>query len=122
MDPFAGLITLRKLCNHPDLVNGGPNRFEEHDLEADPTMAYGWYKRSGKMVVVRSILDLWRRGTNKTLLFSQSRQMLDILETLLICEGYSYLRMDGSTSIGARQKLVHDFNQVCQRSDSVTIW
>lgn len=26
MDPFVGLITLRKLCNHPDLVNGGPNR------------------------------------------------------------------------------------------------
>lgn len=26
MDSFVGLITLRKLCNHPDLVNGGPTR------------------------------------------------------------------------------------------------
>uniref|UniRef100_A0A915PJK8 Helicase ATP-binding domain-containing protein n=1 Tax=Setaria digitata TaxID=48799 RepID=A0A915PJK8_9BILA len=27
MDAFVGLITLRKLCNHPDLITGGPNKF-----------------------------------------------------------------------------------------------
>ncbi|MCP9264891.1 DNA excision repair protein ERCC-6 [Dirofilaria immitis] len=27
MDAFVGLIILRKLCNHPDLVTGGPNKF-----------------------------------------------------------------------------------------------
>lgn len=27
MNSFVGLITLRKLCNHPDLVNGGPNKY-----------------------------------------------------------------------------------------------
>lgn len=27
MESFVGLITLRKLCNHPDLVNGGPNKY-----------------------------------------------------------------------------------------------
>lgn len=29
IDAFVGLITLRKLCNHPDLVSGGPNRYGE---------------------------------------------------------------------------------------------
>lgn len=69
-----GLTTLRKLCNHPDLVNGGPNRFGregrdrlmrhlpgDEDLDEDPTLAYGCYQRSGKMVVVKNILDLWRK-------------------------------------------------------------
>lgn len=26
MDAFVGLIALRKLCNHPDLITGGPNK------------------------------------------------------------------------------------------------
>lgn len=26
LDAFVGLIMLRKLCNHPDLVTGGPNK------------------------------------------------------------------------------------------------
>ena len=37
--------------------------------------------------------------------------MLNILETMLLCEGYNYLRMDGATSIGSRQRLVQQFNQ-----------
>ena len=33
LDAFVGLITLRKLCNHPDLVTGGPNRDEQNSSE-----------------------------------------------------------------------------------------
>ena len=46
------------------------------------------------------------------LLFSQSMQMLNIIEKMIIFENYSYLRMDGSTAIGKRQQLVQTFNQV----------
>lgn len=46
------------------------------------------------------------------LLFSQSMQMLNIMEKMIIFENYSYLRMDGSTAIGKRQQLVQTFNQV----------
>lgn len=38
--------------------------------------------------------------------------MLYILEKFLISHDYTYLRMDGMTSIGARQKLIKDFNEV----------
>ena len=38
--------------------------------------------------------------------------MLDILESFVQKEGYEYLRMDGSTSIGSRHVLVNKFNQV----------
>lgn len=38
--------------------------------------------------------------------------MLYILEKFLLSNNYSYLRMDGTTSIGVRQRLIKDFNEV----------
>uniref|UniRef100_A0A183BTS6 DNA repair and recombination protein RAD54-like n=1 Tax=Globodera pallida TaxID=36090 RepID=A0A183BTS6_GLOPA len=109
--PFAGLMFLRKLCNHPDLVYGGPNRFGDFDVKGQPDMEFGFYQRSGKMIVLRALLRLWREQCHKVLLFSQSRQMLSIIESLIISEGYTYLRMDGTTAIGCRQSLVEKFNK-----------
>ena len=39
-------------------------------------------------------------------------QMLDILESFVKHFSYSYLRMDGATSIGTRQPVVEKFNKV----------
>ncbi|TKR58301.1 hypothetical protein L596_029763 [Steinernema carpocapsae] len=110
MDAFVGLITLRKLCNHPDFLTGGPNRHDEFNLEDFPDKDFGHESRSGKMQVVKSLLRLWHEQKHKVLLFSQSRQMLTILEKFVISEGYNYLRMDGLTNIAARQQLVEQFN------------
>ncbi|KAI1718916.1 DNA repair protein rhp26 [Ditylenchus destructor] len=110
LDAFVGLIMLRKLCNHPDLVTGGPNKHSEFDLDENPEMEFGYVERSGKMIVVKSLLKLWHDQKQRVLLFSQSKQMLTILEKFVILEGYSHLRMDGSTPIGRRQGLVEKFN------------
>ncbi|PAV73280.1 hypothetical protein WR25_14338 [Diploscapter pachys] len=111
IEPFVGLIALRKLCNHPDLVTGGPNLHGNYDVIENPQMDFGWPERSGKMIVVKHLLKLWHKGGHKVLLFSQSMQMLNIMEKMIIFENYSYLRMDGSTAIGKRQQLVQTFNQ-----------
>ncbi|XP_022080382.1 DNA excision repair protein ERCC-6-like isoform X2 [Acanthaster planci] len=112
---FAGLITLRKICNHPDLVSGGPKIIKgDKSAEAieaanDPAMQYGYWQRSGKMIVVNSLLKLWHNQGHRVLLFSQSKQMLDIIEDC-VKHTYSYMRMDGSTSISTRQPLIQQFN------------
>ena len=62
--------------------------------------------------ILQSLLRMWQRQNRKVLLFTQSSQMLDILESFVQKEGYEYLRMDGSTSIGSRHVLVNRFNQV----------
>ncbi|EJW81346.1 hypothetical protein WUBG_07746 [Wuchereria bancrofti] len=111
MDAFVGLITLRKLCNHPDLVTGGPNKFNDYDATADEEMDFGAPCRSGKMQVLKALLKLWKRQGQKVLLFSQSRQMLTILEKFVIQERYEYLRMDGTTAVRSRQLLVEEFNK-----------
>lgn len=79
---FPGLITLRKVCNHPDLSTGGPKVFgsvgqsEKADESANgESDEYGYWERSGKMVVVESLLKMWKKQGHKVLLFTQSRQV-----------------------------------------------
>ena len=82
---FPGLITLRKVCNHPDLSTGGPKVFgpivnDKMDNVADGEVdEYGHWKRSGKMIVVESLLKLWKKQGHKVLLFTQSRQVSPLL-------------------------------------------
>ncbi|EYC44096.1 hypothetical protein Y032_0472g2065 [Ancylostoma ceylanicum] len=112
LDPFVGLTLLRKLCNHPDLVTGGPNRHGEFDESEDPSKSFGFPDRSGKMRVLMQLLTIWKKqGGEKALVFSQSREMLDVLEKKFQNDGFTYLRMDGSTNIGSRQKRVQQFNE-----------
>ncbi|KAK6187270.1 hypothetical protein SNE40_005335 [Patella caerulea] len=108
---FAGLITLRKICNHPDICTGGPKVFDPKEVENDESLKYGYYTRSGKMIVVEALLRLWKKQGHKVLLFSQSTRMLDILEFFVQQKKYQYLRMDGKTTIGGRQPLISKFNQ-----------
>ena len=58
---FVGLITLRKVCNHPDLASGGPRLFKGDKSPKEKEMQFGYYKRSGKLVVVDALLKLWKK-------------------------------------------------------------
>lgn len=60
-----------------------------------PELQYGWWGRSGKMHVLQSILKLWAKQGHRVLLFTQSRQMMCILEKFLMDEHHTYLKMDG---------------------------
>ncbi|KAF5211754.1 hypothetical protein E0198_001296 [Clavispora lusitaniae] len=112
---LMGVDILRKICNHPDLV-------DRTALLHKKGYNYGSPARSGKMQVARQLLQLWQAQGHRTLLFCQTRQMLDILERFVArmscidAQGAEtsnpmrYLRMDGSTPIGKRQQLVDTFN------------
>ncbi|XP_007936801.1 DNA excision repair protein ERCC-6 [Orycteropus afer afer] len=111
MQIFSGLVALRKICNHPDLFSGGPRNLKglpNDELKEDQ---FGYWKRSGKMIVVESLLKIWYKQGQRVLLFSQSRQMLDILEVFLRAQKYSYLKMDGTTTIASRQPLITRYNE-----------
>lgn len=99
-----GVDILRKICNHPDLVH-------RETLLRKADYEYGAEAKSGKMKVVKALLELWKRQGHRTLLFSQTRQMLDILERFVAkMQNVQYRRMDGGTQIGIRQSLVDEFN------------
>jgi len=99
-----GVDILRKICNHPDLQ-------EHKTLATKADYNYGNGAKSGKMQVVKALLELWKEQGHKTLLFAQHRIMLDILERYIRhMGGFNHRRMDGTTPIHARQGLVDEFN------------
>ncbi|KAM6330392.1 DNA excision repair protein ERCC-6 isoform 1-T2 [Podargus strigoides] len=112
MQIFSGLVALRKICNHPDLFSGGPRILKGvPDADVEETDQFGYWKRSGKMIVVESLLKIWHKQGHRVLFFTQSRQMLQILEVFVRDRNYSYLRMDGTTTIASRQPLITKYNE-----------
>ncbi|KAJ5966484.1 SNF2-related protein [Penicillium waksmanii] len=98
-----GIDILRKICNHPDLVD---HALRSHEAE------YGRGELSGKMQVLKGLLEVWKDTGHKTLLFAQTRQMLDIIQKFLgTLGGFNFRRMDGSTPIKDRQNMVDEFNK-----------
>ncbi|KAI8388380.1 SNF2 family N-terminal domain-containing protein [Radiomyces spectabilis] len=96
-----GIDIVRKICNHPDIADLSIPR-------TDPE--YGDPEKSGKMVVVRALLNMWKQQKHRVLLFCQTRQMLDIIEMMVRSLRYNYLRMDGTTPVHHRMALVHEYN------------
>ncbi|KAI9828954.1 MAG: hypothetical protein M1819_006453 [Sarea resinae] len=100
-----GIDILRKICNHPDLV-------DRQLLSQKVNYNYGNGTKAGKMQVVKALIELWKKTGHKTLLFAQHRIMLDILEKYIqSLVGIQYRRMDGNTPIQNRQSLVDEFNK-----------
>ncbi|ETW31156.1 hypothetical protein PFFCH_01404 [Plasmodium falciparum FCH/4] len=65
---------------------------------------------SGKLCALEKLLSKCKREGNKCLLFTQFIKMLDILEIFLNHLNYSFIRLDGSTKVEQRQKIVTKFN------------
>ncbi|KAI3559508.1 SNF2 super family protein [Colletotrichum abscissum] len=98
-----GIDILRKICNHPDLVS--VNRKNQ------PGYDWGSPRRSGKLQMVGDLLPMWKKFGHKTLLFSQTKIMLNIIQDYIgKMEGMNYLRMDGDVTIEKRQILIDKFN------------
>ena len=65
---------------------------------------------SGKLQVLASLLNRLKRGGHKCLIFTQMSKMLDILEIFLNLHAHTYVRLDGSTGVEKRQRLMDRFN------------
>lgn len=65
---------------------------------------------SGKLQTLCTLLHERKKGGHKCLIFTQMSKMLDILEAFLNIHGHTYVRLDGSTTVDRRQKLMDRFN------------
>ncbi|KAI5817976.1 putative dsDNA-dependent ATPase Rad54 [Pyronema omphalodes] len=118
--PLKAIGMLKKLCNHPDLLElpgdlpGCEKFFPEDYVPKDSRGSRDrevktWY--SGKMVVLDRMLARIRQDTNdKIVLISNFTQTLDVFERLCRSRGYGCLRLDGTMNVNKRQKLVDKFN------------
>jgi DNA repair and recombination protein RAD54 and RAD54-like protein len=117
--PLKAIGILKKLCNHPDLLDLESDLpGSEHCWPEDytPKEARGrdrdvktWW--SGKFQVLERMLARIRQDTNdKIVLISNYTQTLDVLEKLCRARSYGCLRLDGTMNVNKRQKLVDKFN------------
>lgn len=109
--PFRAISILRHICNHPDLLaTVGDNGAAAYRALSGEIEDYGAPESSGKMLVLGKILSMWKQQGHRVLLFTQTRKMLDILESLMARLGYVFCRLDGTTSVKERQSLLDAFN------------
>jgi DNA excision repair protein ERCC-6 len=98
-----GIDILRKICNHPDLLDKKLGEKAGYD--------YGSPKLSSKLQLTKDLLQtVMIPNGHKTLLFSQGKLMLNIIEKCIRECGISYLRMDGETPVDHRQPMIDKFN------------
>lgn len=65
----------------------------------------------GKLKVLSSLLPHWKEQGAKVLLFSSSTRLMDVLARFCTKQGFSYGRVEGTTPIQQRQRLVDHFNK-----------
>ncbi|KAL1584392.1 hypothetical protein WHR41_06291 [Cladosporium halotolerans] len=117
--PLKAIGLLKKLCNHPDLLNlpedlpgceeHFPDDFVPKDARGRDRDIKPWW--SGKMSVLDRMLARIRQDTNdKIVLISNYTQTLDVFEQLCRSRRYGSLRLDGTMNVNKRQKLVEKFN------------
>ncbi|KAI9318802.1 P-loop containing nucleoside triphosphate hydrolase protein [Dichotomocladium elegans] len=114
--PLKAITMLKKLCNHPGLLNLP----EELEGSADllPTSYHGDGRHgtvdpslSGKfMLLERMLAKIKKETTDKIVIVSNYTQTLDLIHGYCRQKRYGTLRLDGTMTIQKRQKLVDRFN------------
>ncbi|XP_074864240.1 DNA excision repair protein ERCC-6-like [Carettochelys insculpta] len=124
--PLAELNVLKKLCDHPRLLSAsacsqlgleGGGYSEEDNVseegafsganEIDHISDELLIEESGKLLFLMGLLKRLQEEGHKTLIFSQSRKMLDILERILMHRNFRTMRIDGTvTHLAERERRI----------------
>lgn len=109
--PLAALGVLKKICNHPHLLQDPTDTSASLNIGALVDKDRGRHaavKHSAKVAFLLRLLADHRKEGNRTLVFSQSTRVLDIIEEQLRELSFRWCRIDGS--IHDRQAVIDEFN------------
>ncbi|KDN40884.1 hypothetical protein K437DRAFT_275613 [Tilletiaria anomala UBC 951] len=122
-NPLPLILTLRKLCNAPQLLIKAAGLARGTDEEVSPFIpedALEALKQpgirdanvSGKLTTLDRLLKAIHKTTDdKVVVVSNFTSTLDIIEFLCERRGWPLLRLDGKTKTETRQELVNEFNR-----------
>ena len=108
--PLAAIGIMQKICCHPSLLketNKTTDRLDLSFLKDRGNMV----EKSTKMIFLLAILRRLIRGGHRTLIFSRSVQMLNIIEKCFDDAGISSLRIDGSLKVSERLEIISKFTK-----------
>ncbi|XP_041750978.1 DNA excision repair protein ERCC-6-like [Coregonus clupeaformis] len=124
--PLAELNILKKLCDHPRLLSAravaqlgleegtsANHQDDENESAAhriDNISDEMLISESGKLMFLIALLERLKEEGHRTLVFSQSRKMLDILERVLVNKRFKIVRIDGTvTHLTERERRIQLF-------------
>lgn len=130
--PLAELTILKKLCDHPRLLSKkaanelglfsgeGASEDNENDVcSIDCVSDQMLISESGKLEFLIELLQCQRKEGNRTLVFSRSLKMLNIIQRILKNQGFKMARIDGTiTDLSEREKRIQQF----QSDSSYTVF
>ncbi|RUS72057.1 hypothetical protein EGW08_020186 [Elysia chlorotica] len=136
--PLVALTVLKKICDHPRLLSkracmqlgldgddftaedlDHPDAYESAVLQVNNIPDEVLVGEAGKMQILVQLLDTFKAEGRKTLIFSQSRRMLDIIQKVITNRGHKVARLDGTvTQLMERDEIVKKF----QNNASYTVF
>ncbi|KAJ0969486.1 hypothetical protein J5N97_022363 [Dioscorea zingiberensis] len=130
--PLAALTILKKICDHPllltkkgaeGILEGMDTMLNRDELGMVEEMATSLanmndnnalqvdHNVSCKICFILSLLKNLVEERHTVLIFSQTRKMLNLIQEAIILEGYKFLRIDGTTKVSERERIVKDFQE-----------
>lgn len=95
MHIFALLNLLKRICDHPALVNGDANDYEKH--------------QSGKWELFRELVSESLESGQKVIVFSQYLGMIGIMEKYFTAQNIGYVSLTGASR--NRGEIIRRFNE-----------
>jgi SNF2 family DNA or RNA helicase len=112
--PLEAISWLKKLCGHPLLIE---KQVDESSLLLKDVSPSVLVTESAKLGILLSMIHSFSHTDHRTLVFSQSTKMLDIIQKVLTANRVQLSRIDGQTKEKDRQKFVDDFNSKQSRAE-----
>ncbi|KAK3141042.1 hypothetical protein QOZ80_4BG0328830 [Eleusine coracana subsp. coracana] len=131
--PLAAITILKKICDHPllltkkaaegvlegmdEMLNDQDKGMVEKmamnlaDMGNDDDALHVGEEASCKLIFIMSLLRNLIEEGHHVLIFSQTRKMLNLIQESILMEGYKFLRIDGTTKISERERIVKDFQE-----------
>ncbi|KAL6009843.1 hypothetical protein ACLOJK_000274 [Asimina triloba] len=104
------------ICRHPlsesDLFSAPPPQLKEDDVHAT-TSSVGPMSSKVSMLLKLLMASMAENPSMKSVVFSQFRTMLILLEEPLKAAGFSILRLDGSMNAKRRAQVIKEFGESC---------
>uniref|UniRef100_A0ACD5VJG7 Uncharacterized protein n=1 Tax=Avena sativa TaxID=4498 RepID=A0ACD5VJG7_AVESA len=134
--PLAAITILKKICDHPMILTkkgaegilegmeGMDGMLNNQDMGMVEKMAMNLADMayddevlqveeeiSCKLSFIKSLLWKLLEEGHHVLIFSQTRKMLNLIQEAILLEGYNFLRIDGTTKVSERERIVKDFQE-----------
>eukprot|EP01083_Nonionella_stella_P141790 437527_1 len=110
--PLMAITMLKNICDSPRLLDRGMVNCGELDFEGvhSDNLPATMLRVSAKLELAEKLAVHLTNAGHKTLIFSLSKKILNMLEQVLVPHSIRFVRLDGDVKFKDRPKIIEQFN------------